>query len=211
MAIFALASLAATAYGAYRKNKEQKEQAGRANQLTADLQKEQQAFNSAEAQKSRDWQEKMSNTAHQRQVQDLKAAGLNPMISANSGASTPGGATATSGMGQGQQAQIDNELATAMQYNQVRLAGQQARLVKEQRNTEKSKQAANKAKAMKDRGVVRIPGGPEIPLDRVADYYEKQKKQHEEVEKRRKKRRYSKGTPYPNKPRRKRSNTRKNR
>lgn len=41
---------------------------------------------------NRQWQEEMSNTAHQREVKDLIAAGLNPILSANKGgATTPGG------------------------------------------------------------------------------------------------------------------------
>lgn len=50
------------------------------------------AWSAQQAQKQMDFQREMSNTAHQREVADLQAAGLNPILSANSGASVPNGA-----------------------------------------------------------------------------------------------------------------------
>lgn len=54
------------------------------------------SYNSAEALTNRNFQERMSNTAYQRAVEDMRKAGINPILAyANGGASTPGGSGAT--------------------------------------------------------------------------------------------------------------------
>lgn len=58
-----------------------------ANEMNYKIAKEQMKF-----------QERMSNTAHQREVEDLRKAGLNPLLSVSKGgASSPSGASATMG------------------------------------------------------------------------------------------------------------------
>ena len=72
------------------------------NQLTqaglTGAQREANQFTADEAQKQRDWEQYMSDTAYQRQVADMRAAGINPAMAMHngSGASTPSGAAGSS-------------------------------------------------------------------------------------------------------------------
>lgn len=70
-----------------------------ANAIQDYFNKQQMAYNSKEAQIARDFEAYMSNTSYQRAVEDLRKAGLNPILAAmNMGASTPGVIAASSGL-----------------------------------------------------------------------------------------------------------------
>lgn len=81
------------------------------------MQLQQQEFNASEAEKTRAWNEYMSNTAIRRQMEDIKAAGLNPWLAIQggaSGAASMAGANATSGQGNANQANNNIVMAAAI-------------------------------------------------------------------------------------------------
>jgi hypothetical protein len=108
--------------------------------------------NIQEAQRNRDWQEQMSNTAYSRAMVDMKQAGLNPILAYNQGgASTPGGA-----QGQAVSTEVGNEMegalstAKQLQFVKQQLTGLQYDNKNKKRDLEKKNQEERTLRAAEE-------------------------------------------------------------
>ena len=111
------------------------------------------AFGMRQARKQTEFQKQQSDTAHQRQVADMRKAGLNPILSATggSGASTPPGAMTTADV-------ASSAKMGAMAIQELRAATAQAGITENEKirsdfSKDSSKRLNNFAKKCKNIGL----------------------------------------------------------
>lgn len=95
-------------------------------------------FSHDEAELDRQWQERLSNTAYQRSMSDMKAAGLNPILMFSKGfssASTPSGAAGTGSAASMDAANVDTDALVSLLRESM--ANQSAQTVAVMNNTTK--------------------------------------------------------------------------
>lgn len=118
----------------------------RTNQANAQQASKNRKFQGKEADENRAFQERMSNSAYQRQTEDMKMAGINPMLAFSAGgASTPNG-SGVSGAQAHMENNIDSAISTALGVKRLKKDLKQA-----DAEIEARKSAAGHSRAMIDK------------------------------------------------------------
>lgn len=157
-------------------------------------------FGARNVKKQMDFQERMAGTQHQREMADLEAAGLNPILSAHGGAASPAGAAYEPSVGrknywlEAQQIKeaienlrsqrIVNSAVAAKESAQADLSNKNLGLVDAQMKREQSQAEVNSAVAESERlrqfrlraesGIYDSPIGESLPyIDKFFDYLDK--------------------------------------
>uniref|UniRef100_A0AAU8B612 DNA pilot protein n=1 Tax=Dulem virus 128 TaxID=3145605 RepID=A0AAU8B612_9VIRU len=143
-----------------------------ANAFTAAQNDQAMKFSAAEAQKNRDWQKMMSDTAHQREVRDLQAAGLNPVLSAmgGNGAAVTSGATASSSSGSGQKGEVDTSLSHGLVSLLSTMLSAQTNLAQTAMSARSNEAIADKNNAMSEL-IAQITGQYSLARENLSGQY----------------------------------------
>ena len=114
--------------------------------------REQNEFNSNEAQITREWNQQMDNTKYQRQVADMQAAGVNPALAMNGGVTTQATSNATASSGSGIPGGLDlsSVMEMALQMSQFKLQSKQLKLQEKLIDSQVNKNNADANKTNKE-------------------------------------------------------------
>ena len=129
-------------------------------------------FSASEAAKNRDWQKMMSDTAHQREIRDLQAAGLNPVLSAmgGNGAAVTSGATASGLTSSGAMGEVDRSASSGLVSLLGSLLSSQTQLASMAMSARSNEAIADKNRAMNEL-IARITGDYSLARQSLAGEY----------------------------------------